>query len=201
MSATTVDVTVDAGGYYVRAYIDKDNNGSLSYGDSFSIYGLIGTTQLIYSPYKATVAAGDTKSISLSPGVGEQTENDAEIPDNFGTIYFTITYTGAGTVDSAHLLFLGTGQDKTLVTQFMGFNVARNGEKVYAIVPAGTWYAGGFFDIDGNAVMPNGQPDSGDPAEIYDGIALGGEGTPITVAAGSQTAEVALTLSDSILYP
>jgi len=202
-SAPAFDVTVEAGSYFVRAYIDADNNESLSYGDTFSIYGLIGSTQLIYHPYKVTVAAGETKSISLSPGVGEETENNSDIPDNFGTIYFTLSYSGTGNVDSTHWLYLGVGQNATLTTQFMGFSIQENGEKVYAIVPAGTWYAGGFFDIDGDAVAPNGLPDSGDPTELYDGIAYNGSntGTPITVTAGTQTTEKALIFDSSLLYP
>lgn len=202
-SATTFDVAVDAGGYFVRAYIDKDNNGSLSYGDTFSINGLPGDTQLIYFPYKTTVAAGETKSVSLSPGVGEATENNSDIPNNFGTIYFTLSYTGTGTVDTSHWLYLGVGTNPNLTTRFMGFSIHRNGEKVYAIVPAGTWYAGGFFDIDGDAVRPDGMPDSGDPTEIYDNIVYNGTntGSPITVTAGAQTDVVPVEFDDTLLYP
>jgi len=85
----------------------------------------------------------------------------------------------------------------------MGYSIQYSAEKIYAIVPAGTWYAGGFFDIDGNAASLDAMPDSGDPTELYNNIVYDGvnTGTPITVSAGTQTAMVDFEIDDSQLYP
>jgi len=204
IDSTTIDVELDAGSYFVRAYIDADNNGLLSYGDTLSIHSLMGSTQLIYSPKKVILVEGQTESVTLRPGVDELTENDSAIPENFGTIYIHLNYTGSGTVDSDHWLYVGVSTDPTLVAVFMGFSVQQNGAKVYAIVPAGTWYVGGFFDIDGNAVMPDGMPDSGDPTKFYNNSKIydgSNEADPITVVAGTQTEMIDLVIDGTILFP
>jgi hypothetical protein len=157
---------------------------------------------MVYSPKKIIIAEGQIKSVTLRPGVNEIPENNSAIPENFGTIYFFFNYTGSGTVDSTHRLNLGIGQNATMTATFMGISLQANGEKIYAIVPAGTWYAGGFFDADGDAISGDEMPDTGDPTELYDNVVYNGSnlGTPITVVAGEYTAMVDFELDDSILY-
>jgi hypothetical protein len=204
-AASTVELALDPGTYFVRAFIDADDDGTLSAGDTFAIHGLVGNSQRIFHPNPIVLADGEEYPVSLAPGVNEKTEDIDDIPPNFGVLYIFFEYAGTSyTVDADHRMYMGISSNSNLSSWTLGINITLNGEKVYAYLSAGDWYAGGFLDAGGNVTdleAPEFSP--GDPIELYDDVVYDfvNAGAIMTVNAGEYTDSYHLELDDDHTAP
>lgn len=203
LSASTVtddEVTFDLlpGTYYFRAFHDLDNNGSLSAGDLFTVSTKYrGGPGIVYVPRQFTVEAG--AETSLNRAAFYDMYGDWAWPTDSGTIRMTVNYTGAlGPVSADNIIAAGVGTDPKMLDNLQmaaGIYLEENNIAAYWVVEAGTYYAGSYFDEDGNYdIDPNPAnhgPDDGDPIRLYNNKVYGtDDGDPIIVTAGQQTSIV-----------
>lgn len=99
--------------------------------------------------------------------------------DTARTLKVTINYSGTGTVDSSHKLFLRVTSDAAFQNEIASSELASSPATIiYANMP-GTVYVAAFYDVDGSH-----DPTSGDRAEMYNNKAISATGTPVSIAEG-----------------
>lgn len=182
-----------AGNYYLRAFHDLNNNGILDVGEPFTAAADYRVEpQLIFSPMKITIP------VSLEPSIV-----DVELPAlgppgswtwpaNPGTLKVNLGYTGSGTVNKTHRLFLGISTNSNLTIRddyIADIGIEENDREVLAILSSGTYYLSSFLDHDNNVALANPAPSPGDPAQVYNGKAFApGEepyAHPVWIGSGS----------------
>lgn len=209
-SSGEVSRALPAGSYYLRAFHDLDNNGNLDEGEPFTAAAdYRGGPELIFSPMKITIP------VSLEPIIV-----DVELPElgspeswtwpaNPGTLKVNLGYTGSGTVNNTHRLFLGISENSDLTYRdgyIADIGVGTNDRVVLAILSAGSYYLSSFFDVNGNVDDGPPIPSVGDPAQVYNGKAFAsgeGEEPPYAHQVGIESGsfpEATIGLNDTLLY-
>lgn len=119
------------------------------------------------------------------------------------TLKVTIKYTGAGTVDDAHQIYLFIFDTPDIQTGPMpiGMSSTAKNESVVAIenLSASPVYVAAVFDSSGTYDGVSGPPPSGSPAAMYM-VEQPGVATPIKIEPG-QAAEIEFVFDDSFKMP
>lgn len=178
------DVSQDLppGNYYLRAFHDLNNNGSLDAEEPFTAaVDFRGGPQPIFSPMEIIIGSGEDVVIDLDtlPVLGS-TDSWAW-PANPGTLRVSLGYTGElGPVNETKRLFLGISENSDLTDRdgyIADIGIEKNNRIVLAILSEGNYYMSSFFDAGG--IVEDGPPipSAGDPAQVYKSkpFAPGGE--------------------------
>lgn len=121
-----------------------------------------------------------------------------------GTVKVKLNYTGSGTVDEKHKIFIALWNSPDFMTGGAGMPIgtgsatSKNGTVTLTNVTASPVYVSAAYDSSGNSDGQSGPPPSGTSLGIYSKTP--GKPEPIDLS-GDKTAEVELTFDDSIKMP
>lgn len=134
----------------------------------------------------------------LAPG-GPIALTAAPVDRAGGAVTVTVRYTGQGTVDDGHRLWIWLFDTPNIGPESMPIHeafVSTNGGSttIEGVGPDRVWIAVAYDQRGGS--VGNAPPASGSPVGIHAGV----DGQPIAVATGSQTATT-VTFDDSVRMP
>jgi hypothetical protein len=123
--------------------------------------------------------------------------------DTSRALRVTVTYSGAGTVDEGHQLFVQIFNTSYIghegIMPIASSSLSRNGETAaFAELPASPVYVAVFYDQRGACSNGCDEPPSGSPAALYG--AQAGVADPIDINAG-ETRAIRVVFDDSITIP
>jgi len=176
---------------YVMGFHDANGNGSLDADENRVYY--YGGFETPANPVR--IEENGERTIFLDE-LDEDNWHDE--PSSASTINVTLNYTGSGTVDDSHKIYVHGFNDLSEFNdtdEWMPETTGTNGSAVSIQDYDGLFTnVAVFYDADGNGKLSD-----GDPYEIYSNSSIGEDPTTLTLSDGSVT-DISMSFDDSRIF-